>query len=79
MERASIDQLNSSSCLYDSDCTDSHLELGITSLGFDTVVDRKGNTVEASGYSLMGIGKKATSSDKKEVREQLEKDGYKCK
>ena len=74
-----IDQLKSPACvLGDIDCTASHLELGITSFGFDTVIDRSSKSVTATYYTLSGKNVEATSSDKEDVKKELVNQGFEC-
>jgi len=70
----------SSECLLDEEaCKKDHVDLSMSSLGWDTKVDRKGNTVTVTSYNIYGKGATASSTEKKEFQEQLEKAGYTCK
>ena len=64
-------------------CKASHLEFGSTSLGFDTVVDRKGNSIELLYHQDSGSysygHQKLTDSEIEEVLNQLKGSGYTCK
>lgn len=65
--------------LYDVDYTKSHIEFDLSAFGFDTVIDRNGNTVEVAGYSVYGAGKKGTNNTKNTLKEEFEEQGYTCK
>lgn len=77
-----VDSFESLECLGFGDekkCTESHLELGITDSGWDTVVDRIGDKIEVTYYNIYGMGTTATKEDMKEIIEQYESNGYICK
>ncbi len=65
--------------LYDVDYTKSHIEFDLSTFGFDTVIDRNGNTVEVTGYSVFGAGEKGTNNTKNTLKEEFEEQGYTCK
>lgn len=46
--------------------------------GWDTVVDRVGNKIEATYYNIYGMGATATKDKMKELIEQYESNGYVC-
>jgi len=73
-----VDSFNSLKCIYPEDCTNNHLELGLTNKGFNTVIDRNGNKIEVTYYAIYGMGIKATKKDMKEIKQQYEQDGYIC-
>ena len=74
-----VGKLNATDCAFNSKaCSGSHLELGITSLGWDTVVDRKSNSIEFTYYTLTGKGLTASKSEMKEVKAKYESEDYKC-
>ena len=77
-----VDALEATECFdYGNEdiCTESHLELTVTSMGWDTVIDRIGNRIEMTYNNWYGMGRTATSEDIREVKEQYESDGYICK
>ena len=81
---STIKELNSLKCSTNLDGTNSctnktHLDLGITSLGWDTIVDRKSNKIEITFNNPSGIGKKASKSDMDIVLSSYKNTGFKCK
>ncbi len=68
-----------SDCSYDKDCTGNHVKLGLTSLGFDTVIDRSGNKITITYKTYIGAGYNASKSYKKSVINDYIKDDYTCK
>lgn len=53
-----VDLFESLECLDSSDeekYTESHLELGLTNTGLDTVIDRIGNKIEVTYYKIYGL------------------------
>ena len=79
MYKEFIKELNSIDCLDAGSCTESHLELSITDFGWDTVVDRKGNTIEVTFNNTYGMGSTASKDDIKETKANFESEGYTCK
>ena len=75
--KKALDSLNSIKCINE-DCSASHLELGITALGFDTVVDRGQDTLVMTGYNLVGSGYEATQSDVDLAKSSYESEGFTC-
>lgn len=76
-----IDSLESLECFSyggENKCTESHLELGITSLGWDTIVDRTGDKIEVTYNNVYGLGRTATEEDIRETKEQYASNGYVC-
>lgn len=74
-----IKSLNSSKCNYDiSNCMKDHLELELTSLGWDTKVDRIGNTIETTFYEISGSNRTATNNEIKKTKTTYEKAGFSC-
>lgn len=57
----------------------SHLELGIASLGWDIVVDRRENEIEVTYYNIYGAGQVSNRGDIKNFKATFEKEGYSCK
>lgn len=76
-----IDKLFSTYCGGFSaiDCTKDHIEFGITDLGWDTIVDRKGNKIVVTYFNVHGLGKTATKKDIKDIKKSYEDEEYKCK
>ena len=72
-----MDNLNSMECL-NGECTGSHLELGITSLGWDTVVDRSPYSITIKSRTITGKDQLAADSDIKQIKQKYIKDGYAC-
>jgi hypothetical protein len=71
---------NSSKCVLNAnECKASHLELGITKYGWDTVIDRSGKKVTITYYGVYGKGYKATKSDEEKSVKTYTDQGYKCK
>ena len=73
-----VDALNSINC-FDSDCTGNHLVLDISSLGYNTIVDRTGNKIVVTSYKPLGLGITATKEDMNVLKDEYEKQGFVCK
>lgn len=73
-----VESLESIFCI-DADCTANHLELPLTTLGMDTVVDRNGNKIVITYHNFRGLGATATKEDMKMVKDEYEKQGFVCK
>ena len=73
-----VDTLNSINCI-DSDCTGNHLVLDISSLGYNTIVDRTVNKIVVTSYKFSGLGVTATKEDMKILKDEYEKQGFVCK
>lgn len=73
-----IDSLSSIDCIGTNKCTGDHLELSISALGYNTVIDRTGNKIIVTYYRIQGLNATATKDDIKDVMEQLKKGGYTC-
>ena len=73
-----IEQMNSIGCLT-SDCTLGHLELSISLFGFDTVVDRKTDSIEVTYNNVYGMGEIASKEYIKKQLKEFNDKGYVCK
>lgn len=60
------------------DCKSSHLELGITDLGWDTIVDRTRDKIIITYSNIYGIGQTATKEDISEIKKTYEEENFKC-
>ena len=77
--KKNIDAIASIKCINDENaCKGSHLDLGITSLGFDTIVDRLSDTIEITYYNPVGKGYKAEQSDIDLAKSTYENLDYTC-
>ncbi len=76
-----IKNIDLTTCLSkEEECAASnHLELGLTNIGFDTIVDRSGDKIEVTFYVVGGVNQTSTDDDIKELKRQFEKEGYSCK
>lgn len=73
-----LKEVDASQCLFASDCKDDHLELGLTTLGFNTVVDRNGDTIQITFYKANGQGFKANQTDIDLVKKTYEGENFTC-
>ncbi len=76
--REFIKSLNSLGCINDNDCKEDHLELGVTDLGSDTVIDRKDNKLEITFIVVHEQNKKASKNDIEKMKKNYEAQGYEC-
>ena len=70
--------IDATKCLFGDDCKDSHLELGLTTLGFDTVINRTTDTIEVTFYKENGKGYTAKQSDKDQVKKTYMDQNFEC-
>ena len=74
---------NSAECLVDNvdgnKCHKDHLDLGITSDGWDTVIDRKGTKITTTYKSVLSANQTATDEEQAKFKTELEKQGFTCK
>ncbi len=73
-----IGQLDSPQCVPDHPCTDNHLQLGVTALGSNTLLDRKDNTIEITYYKSYGENQKATQDFIESTKKEYSKNGFTC-
>ncbi len=73
-----VQNVDASQCIWGNDCLKDHLELGITTMGFDTVIDRNGDTVTITSTQLVGSGYKAEQSDIDLAKSSYEAEGFTC-
>ena len=73
-----IKSLNALECQMASDCTENHLELNFTKLGFNTVIDRTDNQIIAIYHTASGSGQEATKKDINTLMKEYEDAGIKC-
>lgn len=73
-----VTELSTTECLNEHDCKESHLEFSQTELGWNTVIDRKGNKIIVTFDNIYGVGKTLSSKEMREVKDSYEKDGTKC-
>lgn len=81
-----LNTLNSTKCVsldsnLKNDCLNAtKLELGTTKFGyFDTIVERKNNTITVTGYDLKGKGGTLSSSQQIEIKNEYMAEGATCK
>ena len=74
-----VAQLNATECLTDkSKCQASKFTVSLSSVGWDTKVERKDKQIIVTSYQAFGKDQKISSEDKKKSIESLESQGYKC-
>lgn len=77
-----VDSLNATECLSigttDKKCTGDHLDIGLTSNGWNTIVDRTSNKIVITSYNAYGLGQTASAEDKKDFIDNFIKSGYTC-
>ena len=70
-------------CLLDNAdgkaCHKDHLELSLTEDGLDTVIDRKDKTITTTYKNVYSINQTASESDKADMKNTLEAQGFDCK
>jgi len=73
-----IESVDATACWEADKCEKNHIDLGLSKLGYDTIIERNGNQITMTFYNLVGIGQKATKDDKDAFIKEYESNGFKC-
>lgn len=74
-----VSKFSSIYCIREDSCKENHLDLGITSYGKETTIDRNGKELTTTYIEYRGIGGAATEEGKEAIKSSYEKVGYTCK